>query len=166
MARLKGGDPFIFGRGGEEIETLMAQQIPFQVVPGITAASGCAAYAGIPLTHRDHAQSCIFVTGHLKDNSIHLNWTQLALPQQTIVIYMGSVGLEKICQAMIAHGSPRDLPIALVQQGTTQNQRVIIGTLATMPGLVAEHRILPPTLIIIGTVVSLHQQLHWFQHER
>ncbi|MCF8007575.1 MAG: siroheme synthase CysG [Methylovulum sp.] len=166
VARLKGGDPFIFGRGGEEIETLMAQQIPFQVVPGITAASGCAAYAGIPLTHRDHAQSCIFVTGHLKDNSIHLNWTQLALPQQTIVIYMGSVGLEKICQAMIAHGSPRDLPIALVQQGTTQNQRVIIGTLATMPGLVAEHRILPPTLIIIGTVVSLHQQLHWFQHER
>ncbi|TSA41566.1 MAG: uroporphyrinogen-III C-methyltransferase [Methylococcaceae bacterium] len=165
VARLKGGDPFIFGRGGEEIETLMAQQIPFQVVPGITAASGCAAYAGIPLTHRDHAQSCIFVTGHLKDNSIHLNWTQLALPQQTIVIYMGSVGLEKICQAMMAHGSPEELPIALVQQGTTQNQRVIIGTLATMPTLVAEHQILPPTLIIIGTVVSLHQQLRWFQQK-
>lgn len=165
VARLKGGDPFIFGRGGEEIETLMAQQIPFQVVPGITAASGCAAYAGIPLTHRDHAQSCIFVTGHLKDNSIHLNWTQLALPQQTIVIYMGSVGLEKICQAMMAHGSPEELPIALVQQGTTQKQRVIIGTLATMPTLVAEHQILPPTLIIIGTVVSLHQQLRWFQQK-
>jgi uroporphyrin-III C-methyltransferase/precorrin-2 dehydrogenase/sirohydrochlorin ferrochelatase len=165
VARLKGGDPFIFGRGGEEIETIMAQQIPFQVVPGITAASGCAAYAGIPLTHRDHAQSCIFVTGHLKDNSIHLNWTQLALPQQTIVIYMGSVGLEKICQAMMAHGSPEELPIALVQQGTTQKQRVIIGTLATMPTLVAEHQILPPTLIIIGTVVSLHQQLRWFQQK-
>ncbi len=163
VARLKGGDPFIFGRGGEEIETLMQQGIAFQVVPGITAASGCAAYAGIPLTHRDHAQSCTFVTGHLRDDSIHLNWTQLAAPQQTIVIYMGLVGLEKICQSLIAHGSPENLPCALVQQGTTHNQRVIIGTLATLPTQVAELDIKPPTLIIIGTVVTLHEQLRWFE---
>lgn len=163
VVRLKGGDPFIFGRGGEEIETLMQQGINFQVVPGITAASGCATYAGIPLTHRDHAQSCTFVTGHLKDNSINLNWTQLAAPNQTIVIYMGLVGLEKICQSLIAHGSPKDLPIAIVQQGTTSNQRVITGTLATLPGKVASQDIKPPTLIIIGTVVTLHDQLSWFR---
>jgi uroporphyrin-III C-methyltransferase/precorrin-2 dehydrogenase/sirohydrochlorin ferrochelatase len=164
VVRLKGGDPFIFGRGGEEIETLMEQGINFQVVPGITAASGCASYAGIPLTHRDHAQSCTFVTGHLKDNSINLNWTQLAAPNQTIVIYMGLVGLEKICQALIDHGSPSDLPIALVQQGTTSSQRVITGTLATLPGIIFGLDIKPPTLIIIGTVVTLHDKLNWF-HE-
>ena len=162
VVRLKGGDPFIFGRGGEEIETLMQQGINFQVVPGITAASGCATYAGIPLTHRDHAQSCTFVTGHLKDNSINLNWTQLAAPNQTIVIYMGLVGLEKICQSLIAHGSPDDLPVALVQQGTTSHQRVVTGTLATLPGIIAGLNIKPPTLIIIGTVVTLHDKLNWF----
>jgi uroporphyrin-III C-methyltransferase/precorrin-2 dehydrogenase/sirohydrochlorin ferrochelatase len=162
VARLKGGDPFIFGRGGEEIETLMQQGIPFQVVPGITAASGCATYAGIPLTHRDHAQSCTFVTGHLKNDSINLNWTQLAVPNQTIVIYMGLVGLDKICQSLIAHGSPENLPAALIQQGTTHNQRVIIGTLATLPAQIAELNITPPTLVIIGTVVTLHERLHWF----
>ncbi len=165
VARLKGGDPFIFGRGGEEIETLMQQGIPFQVVPGITAASGCATYAGIPLTHRDHAQSCTFVTGHLKDDSINLNWTQLAAPNQTIVIYMGLVGLEKICQSLIAHGSPGDLPAALIQQGTTHNQRVIISTLESLPAQVAELAIKPPTLIIIGTVVTLHERLRWFNNE-
>ncbi|MDP1665106.1 MAG: siroheme synthase CysG [Methylobacter sp.] len=163
VVRLKGGDPFIFGRGGEEIETLMQQGINFQVVPGITAASGCATYSGIPLTHRDHAQSCTFVTGHLKDNSVNLNWMQLAAPNQTIVIYMGLAGLEKICQSLIAHGSPKDLPIALVQQGTTTNQRVITGTLETLPDKVAGQDIKPPTLIIIGTVVSLHDKLNWFQ---
>lgn len=163
VVRLKGGDPFIFGRGGEEIETLMQQGIHFQVVPGITAASGCAAYAGIPLTHRDHAQSCTFITGHLKDNTINLNWLQLAQPNQTIVIYMGSAGLEKICQSLIAHGSPQDLPIALIQQGTTRQQRVITGTLASLPQLVAEQDIKPPTLIIIGTVVTLHKKLSWFR---
>ncbi len=162
VVRLKGGDPFIFGRGGEEIETLMQQGINFQVVPGITAASGCASYAGIPLTHRDHAQSCTFVTGHLKDNSINLNWTQLAAPNQTIVIYMGLVGLEKICQSLIDHGSPKDLPIALIQQGTTVNQRVIAGTLETLPATIASLDIKPPTLIIIGTVVTLHDKLKWF----
>ncbi|MGZ8222136.1 MAG: siroheme synthase CysG [Methylobacter sp.] len=166
VVRLKGGDPFIFGRGGEEIETLMQQGINFQVVPGITAASGCATYAGIPLTHRDHAQSCTFVTGHLKDNSINLNWTQLAAPNQTIVIYMGLVGLEKICRSLIAHGSPKDLPAAIVQQGTTSNQRVITGTLETLPGKVAGQDIKPPTLIIIGTVVTLHDKLSWFQTVR
>jgi uroporphyrin-III C-methyltransferase/precorrin-2 dehydrogenase/sirohydrochlorin ferrochelatase len=162
VVRLKGGDPFIFGRGGEEIETLMQQGINFQVVPGITAASGCATYAGIPLTHRDHAQSCTFVTGHLKDNSINLNWTQLAAPNQTIVIYMGLVGLEKICQSLIAHGSPKNLPVALVQQGTTTNQRVITGTLETLPATISNLNIKPPTLIIIGTVVTLHEKLNWF----
>ncbi|MFZ2725816.1 MAG: siroheme synthase CysG [Methylococcaceae bacterium] len=163
VARVKGGDPFIFGRGGEEIEVLAQRGIAFQVVPGITAASGCAAYAGIPLTHRDHAQSCTFVTGHLKDNSVHLNWTQLAVANQTIVVYMGSMGLEKICQALIEHGSPKNLPIALVEQGTTKQQRVITGTLSTLPAIVAEQPVLPPTLIIIGTVVSLHQRLQWFK---
>ncbi|SJM90698.1 Siroheme synthase (Includes: Uroporphyrinogen-III C-methyltransferase; Precorrin-2 dehydrogenase; Sirohydrochlorin ferrochelatase) [Crenothrix polyspora] len=162
VARVKGGDPFIFGRGGEEIETLMQQGIHFQVVPGITAASGCASYAGIPLTHRDHAQSCTFVTGHLKDDSVNLNWTQLAAPNQTVVIYMGSVGLDKICQALMAHGSPEDLPIALIQQGTTINQKVITGTLATISALIANQHIKAPTLIIIGTVVTLHNQLAWF----
>jgi uroporphyrin-III C-methyltransferase/precorrin-2 dehydrogenase/sirohydrochlorin ferrochelatase len=164
VVRLKGGDPFMFGRGGEEIETLMQQGINFQVVPGITAATGCASYAGIPLTHRDHAQSCTFVTGHLKDGTINLNWTQLAAPNQTIVIYMGLVGLEKICQSLIEHGSPTDLPIALIQQGTTTNQKVITGTLLTLPDKIANQPIKAPTLIIIGTVVTLHDQLNWFHN--
>jgi uroporphyrin-III C-methyltransferase/precorrin-2 dehydrogenase/sirohydrochlorin ferrochelatase len=165
VVRLKGGDPFIFGRGGEEIETLMEQGISFQVVPGVTAAAGCASYAGIPLTHRDHAQSCTFVTGHLKDGSINLNWQQLAMPNQTIVIYMGLGGLDKICAALIAHGSSPDLPIAIVQQGTTLNQRVITGTLTTLPEKVLAEEIKAPTLIIIGTVVSLHDKLNWFHQE-
>lgn len=163
VVRLKGGDPFIFGRGGEELETLMQQGINFQVVPGITAASGCACYAGIPLTHRDHAQSCTFVTGHLKDSSINLNWQQLAAPNQTVIIYMGLVGLEKICQSLIEHGCPATHPIAIIQQGTTKNQRVITGTLTTLPHAVAEEDIKPPTLIIVGTVVTLHKQLDWFK---
>lgn len=162
VARLKGGDPFIFGRGGEEIETLMEQGIHFQVVPGITAASGCASYAGIPLTHRDYAQSCIFVTGHLKNDSVNLNWTQLALPNQTVIIYMGLVGLDLICQSLISHGSPSNLPIALVQQGTTDNQKVVTGTLATLPALINNQEIKAPTIIIIGNVVTLHNKLKWF----
>jgi len=166
VARLKGGDPFIFGRGGEEIETLMQQGIPFQVVPGITAASGCASYAGIPLTHRNHAQSCTFVTGHLQDGSINLNWTQLAAPNQTIVVYMGLVGLEKICQALIEHGSPKDLPVALIQQGTTENQRVVTSTLEHLSTQISGLDIHPPTLLIIGTVVTLHEQLQWFHQKQ
>jgi uroporphyrin-III C-methyltransferase/precorrin-2 dehydrogenase/sirohydrochlorin ferrochelatase len=162
VARLKGGDPFIFGRGGEEIETLMQQGIAFQVVPGITAAAGCASYAGIPLTHRDHAQSCTFVTGHLKDGSIDLNWHQLAAPNQTVVIYMGLVGLAIICQQLIAHGCSPQHPIAIIQQGTTQHQRVLTGTLSTLPQQVEQADIKPPTLIIVGSVVQLHTQLQWF----
>lgn len=162
VVRLKGGDPFIFGRGGEEIETLVEQNINFQVIPGITAASGCATYAGIPLTHRDHAQSCTFVTGHLKNNSVNLNWQQLAAPGQTIVIYMGLVGLEIICQSLIQHGAATDLPIALIQQGTTQKQRVITGTLSNLPDKLKNQGIHAPTLFIIGTVVSLHDTLKWF----
>lgn len=162
VARLKGGDPFIFGRGGEEIETLFDQNVPFQVVPGITAATGCASYAGIPLTHRDHAQSCVFVTGHLKDDSVNLDWTQLAIPNQTVVIYMGLIGLEKICKSLIKHGSAADLPIALIEKGTTHQQRVITGTLSTLPDMVKHETIKPPTLIIIGTVVTLREKLNWF----
>lgn len=162
VARLKGGDPFIFGRGGEEIETLMEQGVNFQVVPGITAASGCATYAGIPLTHRDYAQSCTFVTGHLKDDTINLNWNQLSLPNQTLVIYMGLIGLPFLCQSLIDHGAPDDLPAALIQQGTTLNQKVYTGTLSTLPAIAANKDIKPPTLIIIGNVVKLHTKLNWY----
>lgn len=166
VVRLKGGDPFIFGRGGEEIDTLFKENINFQVVPGITAASGCATYAGIPLTHRDHAQSCTFITGHLKNNTINLNWQQLAAPNQTIVIYMGLVGLEIICASMIQYGAPEDLPIALIQQGTTHNQRVLTGTLSTMSEKLKKQSIQAPTLFIIGTVVALHDTLKWFQPDK
>ncbi len=163
VVRLKGGDPFIFGRGGEEIATLAEQGVPFQVVPGITAASGCASYAGIPLTHRDYAQSVRFVTGQLKDGSIDLDWASLAQPQQTVVIYMGLQGLPVICKQLIAHGAAASLSVALVQQGTTVHQQVITGTLATLPALIAEKEIHAPTLLIVGEVVSLHKQLVWFQ---
>lgn len=163
VLRLKGGDPFIFGRGGEEIETLAQEGIPFQVVPGITAASGCASYAGIPLTHRDYAQSCTFVTGHLKDGSIDLNWMQLVQPRQTVVFYMGLTGIEVICKQLIAHGMAPDMPAALVEQGTTRNQRVHIGTVANLSQLVIESGVRAPTLTIIGEVVKLHDKLDWFQ---
>ncbi|HZW87308.1 MAG TPA: siroheme synthase CysG [Gallionella sp.] len=162
VLRLKGGDPFIFGRGGEEIETLAAQGIPFQVVPGITAASGVASYAGIPLTHRDHAHTCLFVTGHLKDGTMNLDWDVLVRPKQTVVVYMGLHGLDRLCVELIKHGLPNTTPIAIVQQGTTQNQRVVIGTLETLPGMAAIEKLQAPTLIIIGGVVTLREKLKWF----
>jgi uroporphyrin-III C-methyltransferase/precorrin-2 dehydrogenase/sirohydrochlorin ferrochelatase len=162
VVRLKGGDPFIFGRGGEEIETLAEHGIPFQVVPGITAASGVSSYAGIPLTHRDHAQSCIFVTGHLRDGSMNLDWDALARPRQTIVVYMGLHGLDTLCARLIEHGLPDSTPVAIIQQGTTQNQRVITGTLATLPGITQIEKLQAPTLIIVGSVVTLRKKLAWF----
>lgn len=165
VVRLKGGDPYIFGRGGEEVETLAADDIPFEVVPGITAAAGVAAYAGIPLTHREHAQACVFVTGHLKDGSMNLDWPGLARRRQTVVIYMGLMGLPVLCEKLMEHGLPPDWPAAIVQHGTQPSQRTVTGTLATLPALAAAARLRAPTLIIVGTVVALHHKLQWFAEQ-
>ena len=161
VCRLKGGDPFIFGRGGEEIQELFAAGVPFQVVPGITAASGCSAYAGIPLTHRDYAQSVRFLTGHLKEGSPELPWDELVYQNQTLVLYMGLVGLEKICEKLIEHGQRPDMPVALISKGTTPEQKVLVGTLVDIASKVEENHIQAPTLTIIGDVVSLREQLQW-----
>ena len=162
VVRLKGGDPFIFGRGGEEIELLAKHGVPFQVIPGITAASGCACYAGIPLTHRDYAQSVRFVTGSLKNDRVDLPWAELISEQETLVFYMGLSGLPAICTELQAHGRAGDTPVALIEQGTTAHQRTLIGTLATMVDIVAGHTVHAPTLIIVGGVVNLHPQLSWY----
>jgi uroporphyrin-III C-methyltransferase/precorrin-2 dehydrogenase/sirohydrochlorin ferrochelatase len=163
VVRLKGGDPFIFGRGGEEIEELASHGIDFEVVPGVTAACGVGAYAGIPLTHRDYAQSCVFVTGHLKDGSMDLDWPALARPRMTVVVYMGLQGLPILCGKLAANGLPIDTPAAVIQQGTTAHQRVVTGTLETLPGLATAAALKPPTLIIIGEVVRLRDKLAWFE---
>ena len=162
VLRLKGGDPFIFGRGGEEIDTLVDNNISFQVVPGITSASGCSAYSGIPLTHRDHAQSCIFVTGHLKEGKLDLNWEKLIQPNQTIVFYMGLVSIDIICSQLIANGLDSKTPCALVQQGTTPDQKVYTSTVENMSQLVKEKKPTAPTIFIIGFVVNLREKLNWY----
>ncbi|MDB3869333.1 siroheme synthase CysG [Candidatus Thioglobus sp.] len=162
VCRLKGGDPFIFGRGGEEIETLAENGIPFQVVPGITAASGCSTYSGIPLTHRDYSQSCRFVTGHLKDGSMNLPWDELAVEQQTIVFYMALKGAKHLSDKLIEHGMRSNMPVALVEKGTTPDHRVWTTTLGELPTIVATQPIKAPTLIIVGEVVKLREKLNWF----
>lgn len=162
VLRLKGGDPFIFGRGGEEIDTLVDHNVTFQVVPGITSASGCSAYSGIPLTHRDHAQSCIFVTGHLKKGKLDLNWKKLIQPNQTIVFYMGLVSIDIICEQLVANGLDSKTPCALIQQGTTPNQKVFTSILEDMSELVKKEKPSAPTIFIIGNVVNLRDKLNWY----
>ena len=159
VVRLKGGDPFLFGRGGEEMEELIAAGIECEVVPGVTAACGISACTGIPLTHRDHAGSVIFTTGHLKDGSVNLDWPALARPRQTVVIYMGLGALEIICGQLIAHGLPGNTPAAVVHAGTTRRQVTLTATLAELPAAVKKAHLKSPALIIIGTVVSLHALL-------
>ena len=163
VVRLKGGDPFIFGRGGEEIELLAKHGVPFQVIPGVTAAAGCAAYAGIPLTHRAYAQYAIFVAGHLKDGALDLNWEMLVQPGKTVVFYMGLTGARALCDGLKAHGMAAATPAALVEKGTTPEQRVFIGDLDSLPDLVKTHGVRAPTLIIVGDVVRLHGKLKWYE---
>jgi uroporphyrin-III C-methyltransferase/precorrin-2 dehydrogenase/sirohydrochlorin ferrochelatase len=165
VLRLKGGDPFIFGRGGEEIELLAAAGIPFQVVPGITAASGCAAYAGIPLTHRDHAQACVFVTGHTKDGQFELDWNTLLQPHQTLAVYMGLAHLAGLTRAFIQKGAAPSTPAALIDNGTRPNQSVLIGTLDTIAEKAVTAGVKGPAILIIGTVVRLHGKLDWYVPE-
>lgn len=165
VLRLKGGDPFIFGRGGEEIETLAENGVPFQVVPGITAASGCSCYAGIPLTHRDYAQSVRFVTGHPKDGGLSLPWAELVSSTQTVVFYMGLGTLPDIASQLMAHGRAASTPVAVVERGTTAQQRVILGTLEDIDKRIVEQQVESPSLIIVGEVVQLKEKLAWFERQ-
>ena len=162
VCRLKGGDPFIFGRGGEEIESLSENGIPFQVVPGITAASGCSSYAGIPLTHRDYSQSCRFVTAHLKNGTTNLPWDEFIIDQQTIVFYMALSGANYICEKLMEHGMDKDMPIAIIEKGTMPEQKVYISSLTELPNLIAKEDIHAPTLMIVGEVVKLNEKLNWY----
>ena len=163
VVRLKGGDPFMFGRGGEEIGELMNHGISFQVVPGITSALGCSSYCGIPLTHRDYAQSVVFATGHLQNDTVDLNWEVLAQPHQTAVIYMGLLGLSTIAEKMIEHGLSPEMPVAVVHNATMLDQKIVIGQLSDISDKVAAAEMASPCLIIVGEVVSLHDQLKWYR---
>ena len=162
VCRLKGGDPFIFGRGGEEIESLSEHGIPFQVVPGITAASGCSSYAGIPLTHRDYSQSCRFVTAHLKNGTTNLPWEEFIIDQQTIVFYMALSGANYICEKLMEYGMDKDMPIAIIEKGTMPEQKVYISSLIELPDLLEREDIHAPTLMIVGEVVKLNEKLNWY----
>ncbi len=162
VLRLKGGDPFVFGRGGEEIATLAENGVAFQVIPGITAANGCSSYAGIPLTHRDHAQAYVVVTGHEKDGKLNLNWDSLIQPRQTVVIYMGLTSLGTITEGFLSHGADPETPAAVIENGTRAGQRVITGTLKSLLDKSTAAEIKSPALIIIGSVVSLQDKLSWF----
>ena len=162
VCRIKGGDPFIYGRGGEEVQVLAANNVNYQIVPGITAAAGCSAYAGIPLTHRDHAQAIQFVTGHCKKDGQELDWQSLAKPNQTLAIYMGVIKSPHIQAQLLKHGRGADTPVAIIENGTRKNQRVVTGKLGELADLIERHSIISPALLIIGEVASLHEELHWF----
>lgn len=165
VIRLKGGDPFIFGRGGEEAEALSTAGIRYEVVPGVTSASGATAYAGIPLTHREHAQSCVITTGHLKDGSLNLDWKNLVQARQTVVIYMGLGALPEIARQLIAHGQTPTMPVAIIENGSTRKQRVLVGTLADIADQVQAQGYQSPSLIVVGEVVNLREKLKWFEPE-
>ena len=163
VVRLKGGDPFIFGRGGEEMEVLVEAGITVEVIPGVTAAAGVAAYAGIPLTHRDHAQSVVFATGFLKDGALDLDWSTLARRGQTLVMYMAISRLSDICANLVAHGLPADPPAGVIERGTTEAQRVCVATLHDLADRMREAGIRPPALMVVGGVVGLYPRLEWFR---
>jgi uroporphyrin-III C-methyltransferase/precorrin-2 dehydrogenase/sirohydrochlorin ferrochelatase len=162
VLRLKGGDPFIFGRGGEEIEMLAEHRIPFQVCPGVTAAAGVSAYAGIPLTHRDYAQSVVFVTGHGREGPVELDWSTLLRPRQTVAIYMGLAHLAFLMQELRRHGADSATPVAIVENGTRANQITVTGTIETIAGKAVEAGLRGPTIIIVGEVVRLREKLNWY----
>ncbi len=165
VVRLKGGDPFIFGRGGEELETLIEYSVDYEVVPGITAANGISCYTGIPLTHRDYAQSCLFITGHLKDGTLDLDWPALARRNQTLVIYMGLGAIGEISKKLIQHGLPATTPSAIIENGATSKQRISTDTLARLPESAKLLNFISPSLIIIGQVVALHEKLNWLKDQ-
>ena len=162
VVRLKGGDPLVFGRGGEELEVLRAHGIPFEVIPGITAAVACAAYAGIPLTHREHAQSLRLLTAHAQDGDAEHDWATLSQANQTLAFYMGVSGLARLRDNLIAHGRAASTPFALVENGSRPEQRVIAGTLDELPELARRHAVQAPALLVVGEVAAFASQLHWF----